>query len=66
MSRWSMREGQILRCQNPNCGCEVRVVRSSVEGDANPRCCCGAEMKKRYAPPTLRRVKANPEIFRKP
>jgi hypothetical protein len=40
-------------CTNPACGCEVLVERGgTVEGE-NPRCSCGAAMKKRYAPPLL-------------
>jgi hypothetical protein len=49
-----MSEGQIYRCQNIECGCEVRVVKSSIETSANPRCTCGAHMKKAYTPPILR------------
>jgi hypothetical protein len=40
-------------CTNPACGCEVLVESGgSVEGK-NPRCSCGAAMKKKYAPPVL-------------
>jgi predicted nucleic acid-binding Zn ribbon protein len=49
-----MSEGQIYRCQNIECGCEVRVVKTSVETSANTRCGCGAFMKKPYTPPILR------------
>jgi hypothetical protein len=47
-------EGQIYRCQNIECGCEVRVVKSSTETSANPRCGCGVFMKKVYTPPIFR------------
>jgi hypothetical protein len=49
-----MTEGQIYQCVNRDCGCQVRVVRESIESDANPRCCCGAEMKKPYQKPIVR------------
>jgi hypothetical protein len=40
-------------CTNLSCGCEVLVEsKTSAEGK-NPRCTCGAEMKKKYAPPAL-------------
>jgi hypothetical protein len=48
-----MRKGDVFRCQNPECRAEIEVRRDSVEGPLNPRCCCGAEMKKRYAKPVL-------------
>jgi hypothetical protein len=59
----SMTEGQIYRCQNRDCGGEVQVVKPSIEADANPRCCCGAEMKKPYQKPLARAVGANSEIL---
>ncbi len=50
-----MKKGQVYRCTNRSCNCEVVVTRGSeVEGDSNPRCCCGSEMKKPYAKPVLR------------
>jgi hypothetical protein len=52
----SMTEGQTYRCQNRLCNCEVVVTKPSAEGLWNPRCCCGAEMKKPYASPTLREL----------
>jgi hypothetical protein len=51
-----MSEGQIYKCQNRNCSCEIRVIKPSVEASSNPRCCCGAEMKKPYAAPMMREV----------
>ena len=51
-----MTEHQIFRCQNRSCRCEVRVIKSSLEGSSNPRCCCGAEMKKPYMAPVLREM----------
>jgi hypothetical protein len=51
-----MTEGQIYRCQNRDCKCEVAVTKPSAEGSSNPRCCCGAEMKKPYVSPVLREL----------
>lgn len=64
-----MTEGQIYRCQNRACGCEVIVNKPSVDGDLNPHCCCGSEMKKPYVPPSLRKLSAGPilvEQFSRP
>ena len=51
-----MKQGQIYRCQNPRCGCEVQVIRPAVEERTNPRCCCGAEMKKPYHKPVVKEL----------
>lgn len=51
-----MIEGQTYRCQNRSCNCEVIVTKPSAEGLSNPRCCCGAEMKKPYMRPALREL----------
>jgi hypothetical protein len=40
-------------CTNPACGREVQVERSGSIEAGNPRCFCGAVMKKRYASPAL-------------
>lgn len=49
-----MRKGQRYHCQNPECGSEIEVTKeSAVEGASNPRCACGAEMKKAYVKPTV-------------
>jgi hypothetical protein len=40
-------------CTNPACGCEVLVERGASEDGKNPRCACGAAMKKRYVSPVL-------------
>lgn len=57
-----MRKGQVYRCQNPNCRAEIQVARDSIESSSNPRCCCGAEMKKPYVAPTLRVLHPAPEL----
>jgi hypothetical protein len=58
-----MTEGQIFRCQDRHCGCEIRVVKASTEAKSNPRCCCGSEMKKPYTKPALRILNSNIESF---
>jgi hypothetical protein len=53
-----MVDDQIFRCQNPACRSEMRVLRRSLEGGSNPRCSCGAQMKKPYRKPQMRTVKS--------
>jgi hypothetical protein len=40
-------------CSNPACGCELLVENSAREESKNPRCSCGAAMKKKYTSPVL-------------
>jgi hypothetical protein len=40
-------------CTNPACGCELVVQSSALEEGKNPRCSCGAPMKKKYTSPVL-------------
>lgn len=56
-----MTEGQIYHCQNRHCGCEIKVVKTSIGAKSNPRCCCGSEMKKPYTKPALRILSSNVE-----
>jgi hypothetical protein len=56
-------KAQIYRCQNQECRAEVQVTKDSIEGDENPRCCCGAEMKKLWITPVLRRLQATPDLL---
>ena len=54
-------------CTNPACGCEVPVERSGSEDGKNPRCSCGAAMKKRYVSPVLNyldflRIEETPKV----
>jgi hypothetical protein len=58
-----MIEGQVYRCQNRDCACEIRVLRGSIEAAANPRCCCGTEMKKPYRKPMLRTLNSEMEVL---
>lgn len=50
----TMGVGQRYCCQDPNCRCEVEVIKASMEAALNPRCCCGGQMKMPYAKPTLK------------
>jgi hypothetical protein len=58
-----MTEGQIYQCMNRDCGSEIQVTKASAEVDANPRCCCGSEMKKPYHKPRIRKVSVDSEIL---
>jgi hypothetical protein len=51
-----MQSGQRYRCQNVECRAEIEAKKASIEGSSNPRCCCGAEMKKVYSKPVLREL----------
>ena len=54
---------QRYRCQNPDCRCEIEVTKTSTEAKFNPRCCCGAEMKKSYKEPVFKTLDTHPELF---
>ncbi|HEV3483581.1 MAG TPA: hypothetical protein VGR97_14780 [Candidatus Acidoferrales bacterium] len=58
-----LQKGQIYRCQNLQCHAEMQIVKDSVEGESNPKCCCGAEMKKLWNTPVLRRLQPTPEVL---
>jgi hypothetical protein len=47
-------QGQRWRCENPECGGEIEVITSSRVDGANPRCACGAVMKRPYTKPTAK------------
>jgi hypothetical protein len=55
-----MQVGQRYRCQNPDCRCEVEVVKASMETTTNPRCCCGVEMKRPYEKPGIKKRESQP------
>jgi hypothetical protein len=59
----AMIEGQVYRCQNRNCACEIKVLRPSCDARANPRCCCGEEMKKPYRKPAVRALSSDLEML---
>jgi hypothetical protein len=48
-----MKAGEQWHCMNPECHCEVLVQSNSGIDGNNPRCVCGAPMKKKYSPPSL-------------
>ena len=55
MGNGRMKKGQRYRCQNRLCGCEMEVTRASAgEIVQNPKCGCGAEMKRPYVKPQVR------------
>jgi len=52
-----MKKGQVYRCTNRSCNCEVVVSKDSETGGrSNPVCCCGSEMKKIYKKPEFREL----------
>jgi hypothetical protein len=51
-----MLAGQRLRCVNPACQAEIEVRKDSIKGASNPKCCCGAEMKRPYSKPLPRNL----------
>jgi hypothetical protein len=48
-----MKTGEHWHCTNPSCRCEILVQSNSEIEGSNPRCVCGALMKKQYVPPSL-------------
>jgi hypothetical protein len=59
-----MIEGQIYRCQNPLCRCEMKVIKASAAvALQNPRCWCGGKMKKPYTPPVLHEMPAKTRVL---
>ncbi len=59
-----MTEGQVYLCQNRVCDAEILVIKEPREASANPRCRCGAVMKKPYSPPVLRTLGPDDERIR--
>lgn len=46
------REGEVFRCPDTHCGCELAVTRGApptCEGNQDPTCCCGRVMVKQAA-----------------
>ena len=48
-----MKTGQRWHCTNPACNCEILVANGVEAEGQNPRCICGALMKKKYVSPVL-------------
>lgn len=49
-----MKSGELWRCTNAACHCEVVVQSTSEVEGSNPRCVCGFPMKKTYSRPHFR------------
>ena len=58
-------EGHAYRCQNRDCGREIKATKSPIESPSNPRCSCGAEMKRPYEKPVLRTLDPDVELLAK-
>ncbi len=46
----ALKQGEVYKCPDPECGCEVTVTKSAAArkgGNLNPRCCCGKDMVKK-------------------
>ncbi|MDJ0464593.1 hypothetical protein [Streptomyces sp. H27-C3] len=42
-------QGEVYRCPDPDCGCEITVTKGAAPGhggDQVPTCCCGHRMEK--------------------
>ncbi len=43
----ALKEGEVYKCPDDNCGCEITVTKSTNDGgNEAPRCCCGKPMLK--------------------
>jgi hypothetical protein len=45
----ALKEGEVYKCADAECGCEITVTKSAkpdCKGNQQPRCCCGMEMQK--------------------
>jgi len=51
-----MKFGERWHCANAACRCSVLVETGGEIEGGNPRCACGAAMKKDYSPPVFRRL----------
>jgi hypothetical protein len=43
----ALQKGEVYRCPDRECGCEITVTRGAApekRGNQNPCCCCGKEM----------------------
>jgi hypothetical protein len=42
----ALQQGEVYRCPDRECGCEITVTRGAAgkSSNQNPRCCCGKEM----------------------
>lgn len=45
----AFKQGEVYRCPDPNCGCELTVTKGPREGAGGnqaPTCCCGKTMQR--------------------
>ena len=45
----ALKKGEVYRCPDANCGCEITVTKGApagCKGQEQPRCCCGMTMEK--------------------
>lgn len=45
----ALQEGEVYRCPDQACGCEIKVSKGAAPGhggDRDPVCCCGHSMEK--------------------
>ena len=45
-----LKEGEVYKCTDPKCGCEITVTKGAAPdcgGEEAPRCCCSKEMVKK-------------------
>ncbi len=43
----ALKKGEVYRCPDSDCGCEITVTKGApadCKGKEQPRCCCGKEM----------------------
>lgn len=46
----ALEQGDIYKCPNSDCGCEIKVIKGAAPGkggDKPPSCCCGKDMIKK-------------------
>jgi hypothetical protein len=52
-----MARGEVWRCTNAECGCEIHVILGARDdGPGNPTCACGAALKKPYLKPAIKKA----------
>jgi hypothetical protein len=46
----AFKQGEVYKCPDPECGCELTVTRETPPGKGGnqaPTCCCGKSMEKK-------------------
>lgn len=50
-----MAKGDVRRCTNPGCDCEIHLITGAcAEANRHPICCCGSVLKKSYRRPAFK------------